>query len=43
MLAALSPSFLLFANPDTLFVTHSATTYLLFAEEVTLVDIGQKG
>jgi hypothetical protein len=43
MLAALSPSFPLFAHPDTLFVTHSATTYLLFASEVTLVDIGQKG
>jgi hypothetical protein len=42
-LAALLIPLFTFANPDTLFVTHEATTYLLFSEEVKLVDIGKSG
>jgi hypothetical protein len=41
LLAALFLPLFTFAIPDTVFVTHSATTYLLFTEEVTLVDIGK--
>lgn len=40
--ALLIPPFT-FANPDTLFVNHGATTYLLFSEDVKLVDIGKAG
>jgi hypothetical protein len=41
ILAAFLPSIFTFAQGDTIFITHSATTYLLFAEEVTVVDIGK--
>lgn len=41
LLVALFPPLFTFALSDTLFITHGATTYLLFAEEVVLVDIGK--
>lgn len=41
LLAALFLPVITFAIPDTVYISHSTTTYLLFAEEVQLVDIGK--
>jgi hypothetical protein len=43
LVAALFSYSVSFAYPDTLFISRDATTYLLFAEQVSLVDIGSRG